>query len=100
MRPLWWLDPHDEATYGIFDQFALGDDLIVAPVVTKGAISRDIYLTAGTWQDVFDPTFVVQGGQYLRNFDAPLSKLPTFQRVIDVEGVIVPGVGGNGGGDV
>lgn len=89
VRPLWWLDPHDEATYGIFDQFALGDDLIVAPVVTKGAVTRDIYLTQGTWRDVFDPTFVVQGGQYLRDFDAPLSKLPTFQRVIDVESELV-----------
>lgn len=31
-RPMWWLDPDDEDTYDIWDQFAVGDDLIVAPV--------------------------------------------------------------------
>jgi hypothetical protein len=34
-RPLWFLDPYDEATYTIYDQYALGDDVIVAPVVQK-----------------------------------------------------------------
>lgn len=35
-RPMWWLDPRDEATFTIHDQFALGDDFIVAPVVERG----------------------------------------------------------------
>ena len=34
-RPLWFLDPADEATYTITDQYALGDHVVVAPVVTK-----------------------------------------------------------------
>ena len=52
-RPMWWLDPRDEATFTIHDQFALGDDLIVAPVVERGATARDIYLTQGCWRDPF-----------------------------------------------
>ena len=51
---MWWLDPRDEATFTIHDQFALGDDLIVAPVVERGATTRDIYLTQGRWRDPFD----------------------------------------------
>lgn len=52
-RPMWWLDPADEATFTLVDQFALGDDLIVAPVVERGATARNVYLTAGTWRDAF-----------------------------------------------
>ena len=52
-RPMWWLDPRDEATFTITDQFALGDDFIVAPVVERGATTRDIYLTQGLWRDPF-----------------------------------------------
>ncbi len=44
----------DEATFAIADQFAMGDDLIVAPVVEKGARARDVYLTRGTWRDAFE----------------------------------------------
>jgi len=41
----------DAETYRIQDQFAIGDDLIVAPVVTRGAVTRDVYLTSGFWVD-------------------------------------------------
>jgi alpha-glucosidase (family GH31 glycosyl hydrolase) len=54
-RPMWWLDPDDEATYAINDQFALGDDIVVAPVVEKGARCRDVYLPTGYWRDMFNP---------------------------------------------
>ncbi len=53
-RPMWWLDPADEATFTIHDQFALGQDLIIAPVVEKGAVRRDVYLTEGLWRDAFE----------------------------------------------
>ena len=53
-RPMWWLDPADEATFTIHDQFALGQDMIVAPVVEQGAVTRNVYLTAGLWRDAFD----------------------------------------------
>lgn len=52
-RPMWWLDPRDEATFTIHDQFALGDDFIVAPIVERGATSRNVYLTQGLWRDPF-----------------------------------------------
>lgn len=45
----------DEATFAIHDQFALGDDMVVAPVVERGARKRDVYLTRGTWRDAFEP---------------------------------------------
>jgi alpha-glucosidase (family GH31 glycosyl hydrolase) len=80
-RPMWWLDPRDPETFGIDDQFALGDDLIVAPVVEKGARARDVYLTEGTWRDLLRGGEVVQGGRWLRGHDAPLDHIPCFARV-------------------
>lgn len=39
------LQRHSSAqTFVINDQYAIGDDLIVAPVVVKGQKSRDVYL--------------------------------------------------------
>lgn len=79
-RPLWMLAPHDEQTYEIHDQFALGEDVIVAPVVHKGAKKRDVYLTDGIWRDVKNPGTLVEGGRWLRGLAAPLDHLPVFVR--------------------
>ena len=32
---MWWLDPKDASTFAIDDQFAVGDDIIIAPVVER-----------------------------------------------------------------
>ena len=75
--------PHglDEQTFRISDQFALGDDIIVAPVVTKGALDRDVYLTDGLWEDAALPGVRHQGPRWLRAYPAPLDALPIFHRV-------------------
>jgi alpha-glucosidase (family GH31 glycosyl hydrolase) len=88
-RPMWWLDPTDEKTYRIADQFAVGDDVIVAPVVTRGAVTRDVYLTKGSWVDISAEDDdgaerkTYRGGAWLFGYDAPLHKLPCFVRVDD-----------------
>ena len=90
-RPLWWLDPLDKETYAIDDQFAVGNDVIVAPVVEKGSRWRRLYLPIGEWvewdRDVHDivekcnrycdapNTFL---GPCWITVDAPLEKLPIF----------------------
>ena len=89
-RPLWWLDPHDDTTFTIRDQFALGDDIVVAPVLHKGAIARDVYLPSGQWSvwtggdepiaGVKPRGSVLQGEQWYRNVAAPLNVLPVFVR--------------------
>jgi len=83
--------PSDEALYAPSNatsyQFMTGPALLVAPVYTEGATTRDgIYLPAGaTWADWGDGTLYA-GGQTLDGYDAPLSKLPLFVRA----GAIVP----------
>ena len=77
VRPLaWaWADPRALA---VNDQFLLGDDVLVAPVVTKGARSRRVLVPPGRWreargQEVDGPAEVV--------VDAPLDHLPRFTRI-------------------
>jgi len=78
-RPLWMIAPDEEDTYQIQDQFALGNDIIVAPVVCRGARSRDVYLTEGIWRDVVNGS-VIEGGKWIRNVSSPLDHLPVYIR--------------------
>jgi alpha-glucosidase (family GH31 glycosyl hydrolase) len=49
-RPLWWQDPDDRTGWHQDQQWLLGPDLLVAPVVTEGARSRSVYLPEGCWR--------------------------------------------------
>lgn len=49
VRPMWWNYPEDRTTWTIDDQFFVGDDLLVAPLVTPGAVTRQVYLPDGKW---------------------------------------------------
>ena len=44
---MWWLDPQDAAALAIDDQFLLGDEVLVAPVLEEGAVTRHVYLPSG-----------------------------------------------------
>eukprot|EP00850_Spirogloea_muscicola_P006760 SM000032S12144 [mRNA] locus=s32:710768:722399:- [translate_table: standard] len=81
-RPMWWLDPEDHETFSIGDQFSLGDDLIIAPVVVKGQKQRDVYLPKGQWMELLGTDgIVIEGPCWIRDLPAPLHKIPIFRRV-------------------
>lgn len=62
----------------IKDQFILGNDIIVAPVVTKGASKRTVVLPQGKWQD--DKGKIIKGNKTIE-IEVPLSRLPFFTKV-------------------
>jgi alpha-D-xyloside xylohydrolase len=79
MRPLYYDFPTDPAAATLADQFMLGPDLLVAPVVDQGATSRPVYLPAGvTWVEAFTGKEYA-GGQTLQA-DAPLERIPVYWR--------------------
>ncbi len=79
IAPLWYHAPAEAETFSITDQFMLGPDVVVAPVLVKDARARDIYLPAGEWTD-FKSGAAFKGGAWLRNYSAPLDTLPIFVR--------------------
>jgi len=79
IRPLFFEFPDDAGTFLIKDQFMLGSRFLVAPVLQKGALSRKIYLPAGTWID-FRSGKIFRGAQTIE-YPAPLDVLPVFVKV-------------------
>jgi alpha-glucosidase (family GH31 glycosyl hydrolase) len=77
VAPLWYHAPGDRQTFEIVDQFMLGPDVVVAPVLVKDAGARDIYLPAGEWKD-YHSGKTISGSQWLRGYAAPLDRLPIF----------------------
>ena len=77
MRPLFVDFPDDPVCAAVEDQFLLGPDILVAPVLLEGARERKVYLPAGTeWTDAKKGT-PLPGGQWL-TVDAPLDSVPVF----------------------
>lgn len=79
MRPLFYDFPQDETCYEIGDSYMLGDELLIAPIVEKGAVSRAVYLPKGSTWRAADTKKVLEGGQWLQ-VEAELEKIPVFYR--------------------
>ncbi len=73
MRPLFVDFPDDPACQTVEDQFLLGPDILVAPVLFEGARERKVYLPAGAdWIDAKKGT--PQPGGEWRQIRAPSGK--------------------------
>ena len=70
--------PGDPGIYAFEDQYMFGSKLLVAPVLEAGAVSRDVYLPEGVWEDLYSDEKIT-GGRVIKA-DAPLDKIPVFWR--------------------
>lgn len=77
IRPLEYVYP-DCGLEQIVDQFMLGDDILVAPVLQKGDTKKKIVFPEGAWQG--DDNTIVEGPCTLI-VEAPLSRLPWYKRL-------------------
>ncbi len=73
------------ASPDVDDQYLWGRDVMIAPVLTQGATSREVVFPQGMWLDMSDPSKVYRGGTSA-TVDAPLEVLPMFVRA----GAIIP----------
>jgi alpha-glucosidase/alpha-D-xyloside xylohydrolase len=78
MRALWLHYPDDAAAVARGDEYLFGRDLLVAPVVEKGATSRKVYLPRGTWYDFWTNEKQEGGREITRQVD--LGTLPLYVR--------------------
>ncbi len=83
-RPLLLNYQDDSSTYNLDDQFMIGEDLLVAPIVKPDLTRRRVYLPAGTWYDYW--TNKKYSGATMITVDAPLDVVPMFVR----GGAVIP----------
>jgi alpha-glucosidase/alpha-D-xyloside xylohydrolase len=84
VRALWLHYPQDRIAASRGDQYLWGRDILVAPVVEKGATARTVYLPAGRWYDFWTEEPLEGRREISRPVD--LSVMPLFVRA----GAIVP----------
>jgi alpha-glucosidase len=84
MRALWLHYPDDPASVARGDEFLLGRDVLVAPVVEKGATMRRVYLPKGDWIDYWTEQRVAGGREIERPVD--LLTMPVYVRA----GAVLP----------
>ncbi len=77
-RPLLLNYQDDENTLRINDEFMIGSDLLVAPILKPDLTARLVYLPAGTWFDYWSGA-KHEGGRMIR-VEAPLETVPLFVR--------------------
>jgi alpha-glucosidase (family GH31 glycosyl hydrolase) len=84
IRSLWLHYPNDAAAVARGDEYLFGRDILVAPVVEKGAISRSLYLPHGRWYDFWTRETIEGGREFTRKVD--LETIPIYVRA----GAVIP----------
>ena len=84
MRALWLEYPDDPKAVACGDEYLWGKNVLVAPVVEKGADTRKVYLPAGGWYDFWTQEHIEGGREISRNVD--LETMPLYVRA----GAILP----------
>jgi alpha-glucosidase len=83
-RPLVLNYQDDPNTYNLDDEFMIGNDLLLAPVLKPDLTRRLVYLPKGSWYDFW--TNKKYDGGTMISADAPLETVPMFVRA----GAIIP----------
>ncbi len=76
MRPLMMEYPNDEETWNISDQFMVGEQVMVAPIVRPYTKHRIVYFPEGRWIDYWTKERFEGGRRYI--VEAPLDRLPIY----------------------
>ena len=84
IRALWLHYPDDSVAVSRGDEYLYGRDILVAPVVEKGATTRSVYLPRGLWFDFWTNEKHAGGTEVTRAVD--LATMPLYVRA----GAILP----------
>lgn len=82
IRPLWMLDHNDPSCHTVMDEFSIGEDIIVAPVLNYGAREREVYLPAGVWKDGIDGS-LRKGSRWIHNYAVGEDQVAFFEKMPD-----------------
>jgi alpha-glucosidase (family GH31 glycosyl hydrolase) len=84
VRALWLHYPDDPAAVARGDEYLWGRDMLIAPVVEKGATERKLYLPRGAWHDFWTSERIEGGREVARKVD--LETTPIYVRA----GAVLP----------
>jgi oligosaccharide 4-alpha-D-glucosyltransferase len=62
MSPLYYYFPADTTAVKVQDEYMWGENLFVAPILNKGAVSRKYYLPKGKWINIIADSILVKDG--------------------------------------
>ena len=85
VSPLAMMFPKDARSLVIRDQWFVGKDLMVAPVLKRGRRARDVYLPPGIWKDGLGDR-LLKGKRWLRGYVVSLGNVPHFFLIIPERG--------------
>lgn len=75
IRPVWYNQDMGETI--VTEQFKIGSEILVAPILVEGLRQRDIYLPTGFWRDELRQ-INIRGGKWLRNYPVELNEIAWF----------------------
>ncbi|MBC1376823.1 glycoside hydrolase family 31 protein, partial [Listeria sp. FSL L7-1699] len=84
VRPLYMEFKEERDLIQVNDQFMLGENILVAPIVREGQVKRLVRLPKGTWFNYWTKE-QVEGGDYIIA-DAPIDVMPIYIKA----GTILP----------
>ncbi|HRI28678.1 MAG TPA: glycoside hydrolase family 31 protein [Chitinophagales bacterium] len=84
LRPLAFIDQQDADTLYRTDEFTLGDNLLICPILEPNVQGRRLYLPSGNWYNFWTDELIKGGSE--RWVAAPLEITPLFVR----EGAVIP----------
>ncbi len=84
LRPTAFYNQSNTKSVNSRDTFLFGDQILVAPVIEKGAHGRKTYLPSGHWYDY--RTNELLEGDNTHQVDAPISEIPFFVKA----GTVLP----------
>ncbi len=84
VRPLFYYDGTDSNLFMAEDEYYWGDNLLIAPVLEKGATTRKVYLPKGQWYSLKDNRLYL-GGTWI-NEQVDIDNIPVYVK----EGSFIP----------
>lgn len=84
MRTMSFAFPGDATAAPLDQQYLFGSQLLVAPITAQGATSKNVYLPAGEWYDLWNGGRVT--GPVTKAYNAGLETIPVYAK----PGAIIP----------
>lgn len=80
IRPVWWLNNSDSIALKVSDEFLVGNEILVAPILDENHYKRDIYFPVGSWKATNGSIY--QGPMLTKDYPAPIEEIPYFVRIV------------------